>query len=1177
LEGIDEAKAFNWVSGNYIRDAFKDHVKKYRRLGTYTDPDGRKLDLLIVHLRQPWALERSRATQRNFVAEYLKQRGEKDAALIAYHVDDLTDWRFSFVKMQYREKLTEDGRVKIKEEFTPSRRYSFLVGQGEPSHTAQQQLVPLLDELETPTLDEIEHTFSVERVTKEFYTDYRNLFEDVSEALESIIEKNARVREEFDRQSIDSANFSKKLLGQIVFLYFLQKKGWLGVGRDKDGNLRAWGQGPKSFLRKLYNQECGSYANCFDEILEPLFYEALATEHADDFYSPFNCRIPFLNGGLFEAINDYNWREVDIHLPNDLIGEILDTFDRYNFTVREDDPLDQEVAVDPEMLGKVFENLLPENLRKGKGSYYTPRNVVHFMCQESLINFLDGTINRGDTALVATHKQQQLIETGEAKQIELQGEGRSIQVSREDLDEFIRRGEFAQEMDLAKAGGPLSYKPEGTKSYSYRVPESIRSNASQIDAELACIKVCDPAVGSGAFLVGMMHEIVKARSILTTYLDGQTARSPYALKRQCIHNSLYGVDIDPGAVDIAKLRLWLSLVVDEEEYRSIHPLPNLDYRIMQGNSLFEDFDGITLSVEDESAANTLLRRDASLAEKIEQLHRTQAEYFDAKHPREKKRLRVAVEDSILEVFTYAIQKKNRTYYEAKAQIERIASDVAPNLREEHLAGELRKLKARFELDPDELENELRELTHGNLPRDFFPWRLYFADVFQEKGGFDVVIENPPYVGFLGKEVPRERIRRLFSFATGRFDLYIPFIEKGLEICSERGMLCMICPTTFMKRAYAKRLREELPAQACLKLAIDFGHAQVFEAALNYTGVFVWENRLPLRDEKIRCADAVISGDKLTLDDFVVAHDTLRESAAWVLRRPDAEKIVKHIQSPGSTVALGELVGAIGEGIVTGRNSVFLVDQDTIEQYELEPSSIRPCLRGSDVRAYQISEPKHSVIYPYESKGVRTTALSESTLRARWPNTYAYLVDRRQELSGRDYFERSSKAWFELWNQRDADALSRPKIVVPELAEGNRFALANSEVVYGDTVCGFPVSEEGKAGLLLAILNSSLIEWYFKQTSVPKANGFFIYKTMFLRGIPMRIPEAMARPDMGEALNALAHQVVEEIGRPDSLGRAAILRTEIDQLVFELYEIGHKEREFIVGALATDYLQRRGDE
>jgi len=116
LNDIDESKAFSWMAGAYIKDAFKDHVKKYRRLGTYTDPDGQKIDILIVHLKKPWALDRSRTAQRNFVATYLKQRGEKDAALVAYHTDDPTNWRFSFVRMEYREEMTPAGKVRVKEE-----------------------------------------------------------------------------------------------------------------------------------------------------------------------------------------------------------------------------------------------------------------------------------------------------------------------------------------------------------------------------------------------------------------------------------------------------------------------------------------------------------------------------------------------------------------------------------------------------------------------------------------------------------------------------------------------------------------------------------------------------------------------------------------------------------------------------------------------------------------------------------------------------------------------------------------------------------------------------------------------------------------------------------------------------------------------------------------------------
>ena len=237
---------------------------------------------------------------------------------------------------------------------------------------------------------------------------------------------------------------------------------------------------------------------------------------------------------------------------------IIDVFDRYNFTVNEAEPLEREVAVDPEMLGKVFENLLPENLRHGTGTYYTPRVVVHYMCQQALLDYLAC---------------------------------RAPDIPQDTLAVFLRLAErFAD------------FEAQETKNHAdKRLPEVISQHARVLDDLLASVTVCDPAIGSGAFPVAMMHEIVRARLALTPALEkvlgvgvAEKSRSSYTLKRQAIQQSLYGVDYDPGAVEIAKLRLWLSMVVDEDEISDIQPLPNLDYKIMQGDSLIEEFEGVRL-------------------------------------------------------------------------------------------------------------------------------------------------------------------------------------------------------------------------------------------------------------------------------------------------------------------------------------------------------------------------------------------------------------------------------------------------------------------------------------------------------------------------------------------------------------------------------------------------------
>jgi hypothetical protein len=547
------------LKGNHLPDSYKPHIESLEYVGSYEDTEGSGLDVLIVQIKKETSLDRARAMQRNFISWYLNGGRSgvlRDASLVAFVSPSESEWRFSFVKMEYNFVKDKHGKSKVKEEFTPSHRYSFLVGESERSHTAQIQLLPLLEnDGENPALAQIENLFNIEVVTKEFFEQYRGLCLDINDALVKLVEKDSKIRTDFEGKNIDTVEFSKILLGQVVFLYFLQKKGWFGVEREKN-----WGTGPKNFLRQLFKKKIGSYSNFFNDILEPLFYEALAMKRTHDYYEKLDCKIPFLNGGLFDPFKNYDWKNTDILLPNSLFSNgalndqgdvgtgILDIFDRFNFTVIENEPLEKEVAVDPELLGKVFENLLGIKDHKSKGTYYTPREIVHYMCQESIAHYLE---------------------------VELNGK-----VSRQDIEVLIR----IRESDLKQALGVV--KP-GNKSerYSLKLPEAAFQNAKELDDSLARIKVCDPAVGSGAFLVGMMNEIVRIRNNLTISLNGDVDRFSYNFKRHAIYECLHGADIDSGAVEICKLRLWLSLVVDEESGDHIQPLPNLDYKIVTGNSL----------------------------------------------------------------------------------------------------------------------------------------------------------------------------------------------------------------------------------------------------------------------------------------------------------------------------------------------------------------------------------------------------------------------------------------------------------------------------------------------------------------------------------------------------------------------------------------------------------------
>ena len=528
LNRVDASKAFpKPLTGSYIKESFRDCVKSYDRLGRFTDDNGKKIDILTACLHKKTTLEHARTKQRNFIAGYLKGdyggRSLKDAALVAFYHEDSPDWRFSLVTIDH---VFDEQKATVAQEFSPAKRRSFLVGADENSHTAQSQLIPILADVDhDPTREKLEEAFDIEKVTTEFFKRYRALYLDLSRHVDEVMkeEQSQRIRKEFEQRGIDKEVFSKKLLGQIVFLYFLQKKGWLGA-KEK------WGDGDKKFLRNLFTECKQRDRNFFNDYLEYLFYDALNNEHrggVDPSIHPrFNCKIPFLNGGLFEPINNYDWQNTDLFLPNELFSNkkdgsdegsgILDLFDLFNFTVKEDEPLEKEVAVDPEMLGKVFENLLEVKDRKSKGTYYTPREIVHYMCQQSLISYLDTQLN-GKPAAHERIGDQELDMLGNAQkrgQLDLTVEHKPESlIPKEHIEQLILCGEQVVENEAT-----VEAKGRETGTYSYRLRETIRRNAELIDEKLASIRVCDPAIGSGAFLVGIMTEIVKARNVLSVFI-----------------------------------------------------------------------------------------------------------------------------------------------------------------------------------------------------------------------------------------------------------------------------------------------------------------------------------------------------------------------------------------------------------------------------------------------------------------------------------------------------------------------------------------------------------------------------------------------------------------------------------------------------------------------------------
>lgn len=720
---LNEVDSVPLQENTEIPSMFKNTIHSYTVFGTYQDNEGNNIIILSVKVKD---YSNAQKAQRNFVAYMLENVfDDYNAALVAYFDDFRKNWKLSFVTVEY--EIGENG-VELK--FKPAKRFSFLVGEGEPSKTYIQQLSPIFDNNLKPSLHEIENAFSVARLTKDFYINYRDKFIE----LVSILEKNKEFIEQAklinEKPKKYAITFAKKTLGQIVFLFFVQKKGWLGVPFGKK-----WGDGDKQYIQNSFINYSGQ--NYFDEVLEPLFYQALNKKRIDDIYE--GTKIPFLNGGLFHPIEDYDWEKTNFNIPdsfwfNDNETGFLNILSQYNFTVDESDPNEQDVAIDPEMLGRIFESLLDIDTRKNKGAFYTPRNIVQNMCIEALATQIANTFT----------------------------------LDKESTLSYVRYGDALKETDF------------------------IEAFAEDIDEYISKLTIVDPAVGSGAFLVGMMNEITKLRQNLQKNYTN-TPMSKYDIKINCIQNTLYGVDLEYDAIEIAKLRLWLSLIVDEEVVESApSPLPNLTFHLRVGNSLLEKYEGIQLWNDN----------------------------WKTRARNEQKKLQLTLDDYENEnILIDSIKIDKKIFF-------KLTDDKEKTKKLNEIE------KKQFDLISILLNRENKESAIEKLQlmikqktKPFFIWHLEFSEVF-DNGGFDIVIGNPPYISTKGVDAKdKPALKEEYGFAD---DTYSHFYFLGFNLLKDNGNISYITSKSFWTTQTKKNLRELL-----LNYKIDyiFDTANPFEAAM----------------------------------------------------------------------------------------------------------------------------------------------------------------------------------------------------------------------------------------------------------------------------------------------------------------------------------------------------------
>ncbi len=849
-------------------------------------------------------------------------------------------------------------------------------------------------------------------------------------------------------------------------------------------------------------------------------------------------QVPFVNGGLFDCLDTFEatgdgGKRIDcftdnpnqrrfLHVPAKLFFHAKDglfsLFNRYKFTVEENTPVEQEVALDPELLGQVFENLLgaynPETqstARKATGSYYTPRQIVDYMVDEALIAYFLQKVEPYDND--KAYLEDRL---------------------RDDLLAYDQQGKIDN-------------------------PDDHLIDENEVEPMIVAIdelKIIDPAVGSGAFPMGILNKLVlilkkldpqnehwKQRQIewADNMADPESRESAiraieevfseangyndYGRKLYLIQKCVYGVDIQPIAITIAKLRFFISLIIEQvpnnnpNDNYGIRPLPNLEVKFV--------------------AANTLIG-----------LNRSETQLL--------------LETEDIEGYRASIAWIRERYFRANTRQQKLKLIEEEGICRAELAQALTAIANRWQLGAGSgvLEEAAKiaawDPYNQNASADFFDPEWMFGI----KDGFDIAIGNPPYIR-------HEKIRHLKpmlqtqfgGFFTSTADISVYFYKRAAELLRDSGILTYICTNKFMRSGYGENLRDFLTTKVSLQILLDFGSVSVFDAAVD-TCIVLVKKCLSAANHEVRAVTL-----RETSNDFDVRvafqsqafliRTTQLSSEEWTVAPSDTLALLKKLQSAGRS--LNETIqGKFYFGIKTGCNDAFIIDAATRDYLIAEDATshelIKPLLRGRNLRRWKAAFADEYLISIASSanrewswSNAVTVSEAEQVFEETYPAIYQHLSGYRERLiaradQGMFYWELRSCAYYSVFDG--------PKFIYPDISSFMR-ACYDTTGIFGEatTFC-IPMTDLS----LLAILNSRLFDWYarykFQTLNDPWSGGGLRLKTIYMQHVPI----ADGTPEQKVELSNLVEQILID---PES-EVALALEKEIDALVYRLYGLSAEE-------------------